>query len=87
MAKVINLYMPEGGELGLIVAWYADDPDWIELRGSPYSQWDEKTNHPMKQVHDAMEGWHTTVLHQDSVLTLLSSHPDYVVVKKLIDSQ
>ena len=79
--------MPDGGEQGLIIAWYANDPDWIELRGTPYSQWDENTYHPMQLLHDAMEGWHTTVLHQDSILTLMPHHPDYSTVKKLIDSQ
>ena len=82
--KVINLYMPEGGERAVIVAWYAKDLDWIEFRGTPYSQWDEETDHPMQQLHDAMAGWHTTVLHQDSVLTLMLHHPDYVVVRDLM---
>lgn len=84
MAKVINLYMPDSGQQGLIIAWYANDPDWVEFRGTAYSSWDEYTHHPMQAVHDVMEGWHTTVLHQDSVLTLIAHHPDYAVVDALM---
>ena len=79
--------MPKGGEDGLIQVW----PDtrgvfwWVEFRGPPYSKWDiDKPISPMQQVHDIMEGWHTTVLHQGSKLVLTPKHPDYSKVLNLL---
>lgn len=83
--------MPRGGEEGLIQVW----PDtkgvfwWAEFRGPPYSQWqyqsdEEYGRYPMQWVHDAMEGWHTTVLHQGSKLLLTPKHPDFQRVLDLL---
>jgi hypothetical protein len=82
--REILLYMPHGGEDGVIQVWYPGDPKWIEFRGPPYSQWDPDEASPMQQIHDALEGWHATVLHQDEILLLHDGHPDFERVLRLV---
>lgn len=90
-SKKFNLivFMPAGGEAGVIQIW----PDtkgvfwWAEFRGPPYSKWGDDPDYghyPMQIVHDTMEGWHTTVLHQGSKLLLTPKHPDYQKVLDLL---
>jgi len=74
---MIVLYMPDGGERGLIQLWWQGVRSWVEVRGRPYSQWEAGEDTPFSRLHDTMEGWHTTVLHQDSTLVILPTHPDY----------
>ncbi len=87
--KPLLLYMPHGGEHGVIQVWHdgrVEGRKWVEFRGPPYSQWHKHPGvSPMQRVHDALEGWHSTVLHQDSVLMIGSHHPDYHAVKKMVD--
>lgn len=81
----ILLYMPNGGEDGVIQAWYVGRHQWVEFRGPKYSKWHAGSHSRMQEIHDAMEGWHTTVLHQNEVLMLHPKHPDYAAVKRLVD--
>ncbi len=87
MGSPISLYMPDGGERGVILAWFAGhgEHEWVEFRGRPYSAWAPGEGTPMSRLHDAMEGWHATVLHQDAVLTLLERHPDYGRVRGMME--
>ena len=79
--KILHMYMPNGGEAGVILLWRArhkNDPHqlrWVECRGLPFSEWEEDEVSPMQRLHDCMPGWHTCVLHQDAVLTL-HTNPD-----------
>jgi hypothetical protein len=81
--KAVHVFMPNGGEDGVILVWRGK-PDtmerWVECRGKPFSQWGVNEDTAMSRVHDVMEGWHTTVLHQDQVLTLHEQHPDFEFV-------
>ena len=36
-------------------------------------------------LHDALEGWHSTVLHEDETLTVLPHHPDWERVRALVE--
>jgi hypothetical protein len=85
--RLIQMYMPSGGELGVILLWKPrkkDDPTpikWVEARGRPFSQWDIDEDTPMSRLHDQLFGWHTCVFHQDAVLTLHSDHGDFLVAE------
>lgn len=81
----ILLYMPNGGESGVILAWYLGDDTWIEFRGPKYSTWHLGSHSRMQDIHDALEGWHATILHQDGVLMLHPKHPDYIRVHRLMN--
>jgi hypothetical protein len=80
----IHLYMPDGGEAGIIQAWFAGSRKWVEFRGAPYSRWDGENGGAFQAVHDALEGWHATVLHTDQRLDLLDTHPDYLRVRAMM---
>lgn len=79
------LYMPNGGESGALQVWDQGDRRWVEFRGRPYSQWGSGDTDPFQQAHDALEGWHATVLHTDEILALLPKHPDYSAIRKMVD--
>jgi hypothetical protein len=85
----ILLRMPACGEEGLIVAWKADEPGWVEFRGPPYSTWDadiRTISSPFYRMHATLEGWHASPLHMDDVVTILPGrHPDYDLVSELYD--
>lgn len=72
--RPVVLRMPDCGEQGVITAQFAGDRAWCEFRGRPYSQWMPGEATPMALLHDALEGWHTSVLHTDEPLTLMPSH-------------
>ena len=82
----IMLYMPQGGEAGLIQAWYQGQHQWVEFRGPPFSQW-IPTDSPsaFEIVHDSLLGMHCTVLHQDSVLALIRGrHSDFDAIERCL---
>jgi hypothetical protein len=81
--RELFLYMPNGGADGVIRVWYPGDRRWIEFRGPPYSQWEPDGASPMQRIHDALEGRHATVLHQDEILLLHDGHPDFERVLQL----
>lgn len=78
------MHMPDSGEQGMIKLWWQGKRSWVEARGRPYSEWDENEDSPFSRLHDAMEGWHTTVLHQDSTLVIMPMHPDYESVRQFM---
>lgn len=91
MSKVLHLFMPEQGEQGVIQLWLATRKGqrvkWVEARGRPYSQWDVNEDTPMSRLHGCMEGWHTTVCHQDAILDLHDRHPDYNAVAEFMEEE
>ena len=86
-SQTYSLYMPNGGEDGVLIGWRADWPEnkWIEFRGPPYSQW-EGTGSSFELVHDALEGRHATVLHTNDILDVLPTHPRYDLIKNAIET-
>jgi hypothetical protein len=86
-AQTYSLYMPNGGEDGVLIGWRADWPEgkWVEFRGPPYSQWKGEGS-DFELVHDALEGRHATVLHTNDVLDVLPTHPRYDLIKHAIDN-
>jgi len=87
MTKTILLYMPNGGVDGVINAWFSGDKSHVEFRGNSYHLWASNEDTPFSRVHDAMEGMHSTVLHTDDVLALLPRHPDYEVVREMLEGE
>jgi hypothetical protein len=85
----IMLYMPHGGESGVIQAWYQGDHSWVEFRGPPYSQWLYKEpKSPFQMLHDSLLGMHCTVLHQDQILALIRDrHSDFNAIEQLMQSE
>lgn len=57
----------------------------MEFRGPPYSVWDHEKPSPAQRIHDALEGWHSSVLHAGDTLTLLAKHPDYERIAQILD--
>ena len=80
--KQLCVYMPDCGQAGVIQIWQPGEGKWVEFRGPAYSMWDDLPC-PMKLVHDTLDGWHTTVLHQGSVLLLHEDHLDFARIWKL----
>lgn len=83
--RELLLHMPEGGQAGVIRVWRPGDERWVEFRGPPYSEWGDGAS-DMQRIHDALEGWHATVLHQGSVLLLHEGHPDFKRVLALFEA-
>jgi hypothetical protein len=86
-SEVYRLYMPNGGEDGVLVGWRADWPEshYTEFRGPAYSQWTGGQGSDFQRVHDALEGRHATVLHTNDVLEVLPSHPRYDSIKNAVE--
>jgi hypothetical protein len=85
----ILLYMPQGGEQGMIQAWYAGQRSWVEFRGPRFSEW-EPTLEPsaFEIAHDCLLGMHCTVLHQDSVLALVRGrHSDFDAIERAMAAE
>jgi hypothetical protein len=85
--QTYSLYMPNGGEDGVLIGWRADWPQnkYVEFRGPPYSQW-EGAGSDFELVHDALEGRHSTVLHTNDILDVIPTHPRYDLIKNAIDN-
>jgi hypothetical protein len=83
---MILLYMPQGGQRGVIQAWYQGDHSWVEFRGPAFSDWDtDAPASPFQIVHDSLLGMHATVLHQDSILALIRrKHSDFSSIEQLM---
>ena len=87
--EVYRLYMPNGGEDGVLIGWRADWPEshHIEFRGPPYTQWTGDQGSDFERLHDALEGRHSTVLHTNDILDVLPTHPRYEVIKNAIENE
>lgn len=87
MKETIHLYMPDGGQDGVIQAWLGSWPEWrwVEFRGPPYAAWDPYATSNFQCIHDALPGWHACVLHTDQVLDVLPKHPEYEYLIGIVD--
>ena len=83
--RTLLLYMPDGGQQGVLRAWFSREQSWVEFRGRPHTEWDSEAQDPFQAAHDALEGWHSTVLHQDEVLALFPKHPDYHRIAEMME--
>ena len=85
--EVYRLYMPNGGEDGVLMGWRADWPEshHVEFRGPAYSEWTGDQGSDFERLHDALEGRHSTVLHTNDILDVLPTHPRYEVIKNAIE--
>lgn len=79
----IRLYMPKGGEEGVILATL-DDKYVVEFRGHPYSTWDEKEDSPMYAVHSAIKQANISDLHCGRVETITPWHSEWDAIYKLV---
>lgn len=71
--------------------WVGKDPRRVIFRGDAYYQWDES---PLRNndknacwtqaLHDAMEGWHSCILHTGDDTVILPKHPDFDRIVQLI---
>ena len=82
------LYMPHGGESGVIQAWYQGDHSWVEFRGPAFTDWDpEIPPSAFEHVHNRLLGMHCTVLHQDQILVLIRGrHSDFELIEEAMNS-
>ena len=60
----------------------------IEFRGDAYWQWlatpERVAGYCWSQaLHDALEGWHATIIHTGDEFVVLRKHPDYAAVAAL----
>lgn len=83
--NTILLYMPNGGQAGVIQAWYSGDHHWVEFRGPSFNEWGTDLLSPFQIIHDSLLGMHATVLHQDSILAIIQSrHSDFNAIDQLM---
>ena len=87
--NMILLYMPRGGQAGLIQAWYQGQHQWVEFRGPAFTDWDPAAPvSPFEIAHDTLLGMHCTVLHQDSILALVrGKHSDFEAMEQLMAAE
>lgn len=81
-----RLYMPNGGEDGVLIGWRADWPDnhYIEFRGPPYSQWKGEGS-DFERVHDRLAGMRATVLHHNSVVDIIPGMEEHDDIARAIN--
>jgi len=72
----IELYMPSGGEEGVIVAT-RDDGVRVEFRGRPYSQWDLGESTPMYRLHSLLRRVNISDLHNGETQVLTPWHTEW----------
>ena len=80
--EYIRLYMPNGGEDGVIVAIRNDDKR-VEFRGNPYSKWVEGENSPMYALHSSLKRANISNLHSDLVETITPWHPEWGAINQM----
>lgn len=86
---MIMLYMPQGGQAGVIQAWYQGQHAWVEFRGPAFTDWDpDQPMSAFQTAHDSLLGMHCTVLHQDSILALIRGrHSDFEAIEQLMQAE
>ena len=65
----IRLYMPNGGEDGVIIAT-RNDGKCVEFRGNAYSKWIEGESSPMYVLHSSLKRINISNLHNDLIETV-----------------
>lgn len=74
--KPIQTFMPEQGEIGVMMIWWATKsrPKWVEVRGKNVRDYDE--NCPFHKLHDCAR-INKSAWHAEEVVTILYGHPDW----------
>lgn len=81
---IIFIWMPDPAK-GTIYARRQGERSHVEFVGPPYQEWaDQETSPWNERIHDAMEGWHSSILHAGDQAVILPSHPDYDNVEKVM---
>ena len=75
----IRLYMPNGGEDGVIVA-IRNDNKCVEFRGNAYSKWGEGENTPMYALHSLIKRANISNLNSDVVETVTPWHAEWAAI-------
>ena len=81
----IRLFMPQGGEAGVIIATNSNG-ERVEFRGSAYSTWTEHEDSAMFRLHSALKRVNISNLHADGIETVTPWHPEWTEVETLFDS-
>lgn len=80
----IKLYMPEGGEAGVIVAF--TEKAVVEFRGTPYSKWEEGESSDFYKVHSAIKRVDISRIHCGEVEVCTTWHgEEYIFIKKMFE--
>lgn len=76
----------------LLTVRVGKDPRLVIFLGDAYWQWSATALRNRdagcswaQALHDALEGWHSTVLHQGETVAILPRHPDYERVRSLVE--
>ena len=80
----INLYMPDCGEAGVIVAT-REDGVRVEFRGNPYHTWQEDEDTPMVRLHSLLKRINISQLHCGATETLTPWHPEWEEVNAMFN--
>jgi len=80
--RSLRLFMPNGGEDGVIIA-EANDGTRVEFRGNPYSKWAEDECSPMFEIHACLKRVNVSNLHSNMVETVTPWHPEWNFIHKM----
>lgn len=80
----IRLFMPNGGNDGVIIAVNEEDYR-VEFRGNPYHLWDIGEDTPMFQLHSVLETVNISEFQNDKVETITPWNKEWSTVKHLFD--
>jgi hypothetical protein len=80
----IRLYMPRGGEDGVIIAW-DEHRRCVEFRGPPYSQWHPNTSpdSPFYRLYSSLRTVNISDLHNGELQTITPWNEEYPFVRCL----
>lgn len=84
---VLNLFMPNGGEAGVIYAWVAGSIDVKEFSGPPLSkQVAGKDHSPFGRVYRELNQMHRDELGFSRIITVLPNQRDHSKILELMDA-
>jgi hypothetical protein len=71
-----RIYMPHGGEDGVIIVRSVATGHVVEFRGTPYSKWEEGESSDFYKIHSAIKRVDISRIHSDEVETVTYWHGD-----------
>lgn len=83
---VLQMFMPNAGEQGVIYAWVAGSPDVKEFKGTPLSRWGKSENSDFRKMVEALNTMHLTDLKTSHIISIMPNQRDYNSVLALMDS-
>lgn len=83
--RFIRLYMPNGGEDGVIIA-ILNDVERVEFRGAPYSQWNKNESSPMYSLHSSIKQVNISNLHCNIIETLTPEHDEWNKIYQMVQN-